>query len=174
MKRVSSAKWMAVPILLAGLAGRATAATVTETYTVAPSGETGTFIASPSSVNSFVENEGANPGVTLSFKATPAKNRHIVSMYLFISQSLRHDGTIEYTDPIVIQAEPSDKDPKIWLLPTRDEQPLVIKLNNQSVAAPTKVYVYVVEQDDKGKSYGTLIETHYSYFTAADFRYNPP
>lgn len=149
-------------MLGACLAGSALGATIEESYRLVPSGEKATFVAAPGVVQSWVENGSPNPGVTLAFKALPAPQRRIVKMYVYISRSAPQDDTFVYRKPVVIEGLQAKPGVEAWVLPQDGDRPPALDLSDQNIAAPTRVYVYVIEKDNNGRSYSTLVETHYA------------
>lgn len=155
-------KWCMGGIFAACLAGNALGATIRETYTLAPSGEKATFVAKPGVIRSIVENGANGQSVALAFKAAPARGRHIVKMNVYISEAVQNDTTFDYHHPLEIKVHPEKPGARVWALPVDGDRPLVYDLSDENIATPTKVYVYVIEQDKTGRSYSTLVETHYA------------
>jgi hypothetical protein len=156
--------WLA---LAACWAGSALGATIRETYVLAPSGEQATFEPVPGVVRSIVENGAGGQSVKLAFKAYPDRDKQIVEMLVYIARSVQRDVTFEYHHPLAIKARPLKPGSEVWALPQDADRRPVFDLSDQNIAAPTKVYVYVVEKDRDGKSYSTLVETRYAALHAA-------
>jgi hypothetical protein len=155
-------RWAMGGMLAASLAGGALGATIRETCALSPSGEKAAFEATPDAVRSFVENGRAEQSVTLTFKASPDRQRHIVKMYVYISRAVSQHGKFEYREPVVVEGRRAKPGAEVWELPQDGDHAPVLDLSDQSIVSPTKVYVYVIEADDSGRSYSTLVETHYA------------
>jgi hypothetical protein len=160
-------RWGMGVMLAAGFAASALGATIRETYTLAPSGEKATFVAQPDVVRSIVENEVGKQSVALVFKAIPERDRHIVRMVVYIDRADQRDVTFDYHHPLAIKGRPEKPGAEVWALPVGADRPPVYDLSDQNIGAPTKVYVYVVEKGNDGKTYDTLVETHYAALHAA-------
>lgn len=155
-------QWCIGGMCAACVAGSAMGATIKETYTLAPSGEKATFEPRPGVIRTIVENGAPGQSVTLAFKAIPERNRQIVAMEIYISEAVQNDTTFEYHRPLHIAVHPENPGDRVWALPQDGDRPLVYDLSDENIATPTKVYVYVIEQDKAGRSYGTLVETYYA------------
>lgn len=165
------AKWCIGGMCAACLAGNALGATIRESYTLAPSGEKASFVARPGVIRSIVENGAKGQSLTLAFKATPERGRHIVEMDVFISEAVQNDTTFDYHHPLEIKGRPLKPGSRVWALPQDGDRPLVYDLSDANIGTPTKVYVYVIEKDHRGRSYSTLVESHYAALHAS-FIYN--
>lgn len=161
-KKSRWAKWCIGGMAAACLAGNALGATIRESYTLAPSGDKGSFVAHPGIVDAIVENGLRGQSVKLAVKAMPERGRHIVQMDVYVAKAVQRDTTFDYHQPLDIPGHPEKAGARVWALPEGADKAPVFDLSDQNIAAPTKVYVYVIEKDRNGRSHSTMVETRYA------------